>query len=106
MTPNKLLTRLPVLLAQIKAKNNSDKLKKYNNNNISCISIIISSKKFTKIMEENIVIIREPKTFDFDFDLHKDLDKNLKHKIEFVIKSNNSLPENKIKNKIEQLLSK
>ena len=53
-----------------------------------------------------IVIIREPKTFYFDFDLHKDLDKNLKHKTEFIIKSNISLPENKTKNKIEQLLSK
>ena len=27
LTPNKLLTRLPVLLAQIKAENNSNKLK-------------------------------------------------------------------------------
>ena len=35
----------------------------------------------------------------------KDVDENLKHEIEFVIKSNESLAENK-KNKIEQLLSK
>ena len=31
----------------------------------------------------------------FDFDLPKDLDKNLKHEIEFTIKSNESLADNK-----------
>ena len=31
---------------------------------------------------------------------------NLKHDIEFIIKNNESLPENKIKNEIEQLLLK
>ena len=36
----------------------------------------------------------------------KDVDENLKHDIEFVIRSNESLAENKIKNKIEQLLLK
>ena len=30
LTSNKLLTRLPILLAQIKAENKSDKLKKWN----------------------------------------------------------------------------
>ena len=57
-------------------------------------------------MEENMIVIRDPKTFQFDFDWPKDIDENLKHKIEFIIKSNNSLPENKIRNKIEQLLLK
>ena len=48
-----------------------------------------------------MVVIRDPKTFDFDFDCHKDTDGNLKHKIKFIIKSNKFLGENKIKNKIE-----
>ena len=30
-------------------------------------------------MEDNTVIIREPKTFYVNFDLPKDVDKNLKH---------------------------
>ena len=53
-----------------------------------------------------MVVIREPKTFYFDFDLPKNLDKNLKHGIAFIIKSNGSLVQNKIKNEIEQLLHK
>ena len=57
-------------------------------------------------MEENVIVIRDPKTFQFDFDWPKDIDENLKHKIEFIIKSNDSLPENKIRNKTEQLLLK
>ena len=40
LTPNKLLIRLPVFLAQIKAGNNSDKYY------IFCISIIKSPKNF------------------------------------------------------------
>ena len=40
-------------------------------------------------MEENIVVIREPKTFHFCFDWPKYVDKNLKHKIEFIIKAMN-----------------
>ena len=32
-------------------------------------------------MEENMVVIREPKTFYFDFDWSKDVDDNLKHKL-------------------------
>ena len=31
-----------------------------------------------------MVVIREPKTFYFNFDLTKDIDKNLKHEIEFI----------------------
>ena len=57
-------------------------------------------------MKENLIVIRKAKTFYFDFDWSKDVDEHLKHKIEFIIKSNEYLPENKIKNEIEQLLSK
>ena len=38
-------------------------------------------------MEENMVVIREPQTFYFDFDWSKYVDENLKHEVEFVIKS-------------------
>ena len=57
-------------------------------------------------MEENMIVVRDRKTFSFDFDWPKDVDTNLKHGIEFIIKNNESLAKNKIKNKIEQLLSK
>ena len=53
-----------------------------------------------------MVIIRDPKTFCFRFDLPKDVDENLKHEIEFIIKSNESFAENKIKNKTKELLLK
>ena len=43
-------------------------------------------------MEENMILIKDPKM--------------LKHKIELIIKSNESLDENKIKNETEQLLLK
>ena len=48
-------------------------------------------------MEENMVVMREPRTFCFDFVLLKDVDRNLKHETEYMIKSNESLAENKIK---------
>ena len=38
-------------------------------------------------MEENMNVIRDLKTFCFSFDLSKDVDKNLKHEIEFIKKS-------------------
>ena len=57
-------------------------------------------------MEENMIVIRDPKTFCFNFDWPEVVDENLKHEIEFIIKRNESLVENKIKNKIEQLLFK
>ena len=57
-------------------------------------------------MEENVILIRDPKTLYFNFDRPKDIDENLKHEIEFIIKSNESLAKNKIKNEIEQLLLK
>ena len=51
-----------------------------------------------------MIVIRDLKTLYFDFDWLKDVDENLKHKIEFIIKSNESLAGSKIKNDIEQLL--
>ena len=51
-----------------------------------------------------MIVIRDPNTFCFNFDLTKDVDENLKHEFEFAIKSNESLAENEIKNDIEQLL--
>ena len=52
-------------------------------------------------MEENMIVIRDPKTFSYDLDRHKKIDENLKYEIEFIIKSNGSLAEDKIKNEIE-----
>ena len=52
-------------------------------------------------MEENMVVIIDPKTFYFDFVWCEDVDENLKHKIEIIVKSNESLAENK-KNEIVQ----
>ena len=57
-------------------------------------------------MEENMIVIRDPKIFCFNFDWPKDVDENLKHEIEFIIKSNESLAKNKIKKEIEQLFLK
>ena len=102
-----------MLLAQITAGNNSDKLK----NEIRQIlyKSCITTKEWLKnlwqfnqaitIMEQNAFVIRDPKTY-FNFDWPKDVDENLKHETEFIIKSNESWAENKIKNEIEQLLSK
>ena len=45
-----------------------------------------------------MVVIRKPKTFYFDSDWPKDVYYKLKHGIEFIIKSKESLAENKIKN--------
>ena len=53
-----------------------------------------------------MIVIRDPKTFCFNDDVQKGFDANLKHKIEFIIKSNKSLAKNKIKNETEQLLLK
>ena len=35
-------------------------------------------------MEKNMILIRDPKTFCFNFDWHKDCDENLKHE-KFII---------------------
>ena len=45
-------------------------------------------------MEENMIVIRDSKTF-FYFDWPKNVDENLKHEIEFIVKSNESLAEKK-----------
>ena len=36
-----------------------------------------------------MIVVRDTNTFSFDFDWPKDVDGNLKHKIEYIIKSNN-----------------
>ena len=56
-----------------------------------------------------MIVMRHLKTFYFDFNWPKQVDRNLKHEIylhEFIIKSNGSSADNKIKNEIEQLLLK
>ena len=57
-------------------------------------------------MNKNMIVIRDPKKFYFDFDWPKGVDENLKHEFQFIIKSNESLAENKIKNEIEIFFSK
>ena len=47
-------------------------------------------------------MIKDPKTFYFDFDWPKDVDENLKHETEFTIKNYKSLTENKIKDEMEK----
>ena len=54
------------------------------------------------MMEKNMIVIRDPKMFCFNFDWLKDVDESLKHEIEFIMKSNKSLAENEVKNAIEQ----
>ena len=56
------------------------------------------------ILEENMIVIGDPTTFGFNSDWPKDVEEILKHEIEFIIKSNESIAEKKIKNEIEQLL--
>ena len=47
-------------------------------------------------MEENVIVKRDSKTFFFfHFDWPKNVDENLKHEIEFIVKSNESLAEKK-----------
>ena len=57
-------------------------------------------------MEENIIVIRGPKNFCFNFDFSKDVNENLKCEFVFIIKSNESVAKSKLKNKMEQLLLK
>ena len=45
------------------------------------------------IMDESMIMIRDPKIL-----IGQDVDQNLKDKIEFIVKSNESLAENKVKN--------
>ena len=53
-----------------------------------------------------MIVIRDPKTFYLDFDWPKNVDENLKYEIELIIKSNESLAENKTKNEIKLLMLK
>ena len=116
LTPNKLLFRLPIFLAQIKAGNNSNKVK---NEIRQKLYLLYQHNKITKkslqqfnqiniIMEENmiIIVIRDPKTFCFNYDWPKDVFQNLKREIEFIIKSSEFLAEIVIKNEIEELFLK
>ena len=48
-------------------------------------------KNVTFQVKENMIVIRDLKTFYFDFDWPKDDDENLKHEIECIITSNDSL---------------
>ena len=57
-------------------------------------------------MEENMIVLRGSKSSYFNFHWLKDVEENLKNVIEFIIRNNESLAENKMKNKIEQLLLK
>ena len=43
-----------------------------------------------------MIVIRDLKTFYYDFDCSKNVDKNLKHETELIIKSNESLVANTI----------
>ena len=59
------------------------------------ISIIKSLKMLQQfnqviiIMKENLILIRDPKTFYTDFDWSKDVEKNLKPEIKLIIKAAN-----------------
>ena len=57
-------------------------------------------------MEENVIVMKDPKTFCFNFDWSKNVDKNLMHETEFIIKSNESLAENKIKKRDRTIIDK
>ena len=57
-------------------------------------------------MEGKMTVIIDSQNFRFNFGLPKYVDENLNNEIEFILESNESLAENKIKNKIEQLLLK
>ena len=95
--PSKVLIRPKILLAQIKAVNNSYRFE----NEIQQILYLLyqlnkikSLQEFNEvivIMKENMIVRRDPKTFCFSFDFPKNVDENLKRKIEFIIKSNELL---------------
>ena len=52
------------------------------------------------VMKENMIVTRDSKAFCFKFDSPKDVDENLKRQIEFIIKGNESLAENKIRKRL------
>ena len=109
LTPNKLFTRLPILLAQIKDGNNSNKLKYgirqilyllYPYNKITKKSLQQFNQVIT-IMEESMIVIRNPKIFCFKFGWPKYVDESLNHENEFIIKNNESFGANKINKETE-----
>ena len=53
-----------------------------------------------------MIMVRDPKTLSFNFDLPKDFDESLKCEIEFIKKSNEYLAEIITKNETEQWLLK
>ena len=53
-----------------------------------------------------MIVIRDPKTFFFNFDWPKYVDEDLKRETELIIKSNEFLVKNKTKVEIKQLLLK
>ena len=58
------------------------------------------------IDDNKLVEITDPKNFHFYFDLPKVIDRNLKHEVDYIIKQNGFLAEQRIKNKTDRLLSK
>ena len=58
------------------------------------------------IDDNKLVEITDSKNFHFYFDLPKDIDRNLKHEIDYIIKQNGFLAEQRIKNKTDRLFSK
>lgn len=103
-TPNKLLTRFPVLLVQINSGNNLYKLKMEIRQILYlCITKIESLKHFATIESshynnDNTYLRQQPcnnnKTKNYSFD------NNLKREINFIKKHIELLVENAIKNKI------
>ena len=83
-TQNKLLTRLPILLAQIRAANNLYKLR---NEIKQILFLLYRHKKFTKKVYDNLMkSLETPKRFAcFNFDWSRDVDENLNHEIEFTV---------------------
>ena len=108
LTLNQQLTRLSVLLEQTKAGNNSYKLKKRNNNNISIRKL---PKRFTSHYNKGRThwknkLVGTIVYKNFQFYLPKDAGNITKHEIDSIIKHNEPLAEHAIKNEIRQLLSK
>ena len=52
LTPNQMLSRLPIILAQLKAGNNSEKLK---NENKTIVVFSLSFKNMTKQVYNNLI---------------------------------------------------
>ena len=81
LTPNKLLTRLPILLAPVKAGNRKKEIRQklyllYQHNKIAKKDLQ-QINQIIITMEENKFLIRNPKNFYFNFDWLKDVDENL-----------------------------